>query len=96
MRSKKFKDYWFETGTPTLLVNVMKQTSFDVTTLSDNVVVAAEYLNGMQDIVNRPVPLFFQTGYLTIKDYDPEFNEYTLGFPNVEVKNGFLMFIYSY
>ena len=96
LRSKKFKDYWFETGTPTLLVNVMKQTSFDVTTLSDNVVVAAEYLNGMQDIVNRPVPLFFQTGYLTIKDYDPEFNEYTLGFQNVEVKNGFLMFIYSY
>lgn len=61
--SNKFKDYWFETGTPTLLV---------------------------------PVPLFFQTGYLTIKDYDQEFREYTLGFPNDEVKNGFLRFIYSY
>ena len=53
-------------------------------------------LNGMQDIINRPVPLFFQTGYLTIKDYDNEFQEYTLGFPNDEVKNGFLNFIYSY
>ncbi len=93
---REFKDYWFETGTPTLLVNVMKQTSFDVTTLSDNVVVTADDLNGMQDIVNRPVPLFFQTGYLTIKDYEPEFREYTLGFPNDEVKNGFLKFIYSY
>lgn len=94
--SNKFKDYWFETGTPTLLVNVMKKTSFDVTTLSDNVVVSVEDLSGMQDIVNRPVPLFFQTGYLTIKDYDSEFREYTLGFPNDEVKKGFLKFIYSY
>ena len=96
LRSKKFKEYWFETGTPTLLVNVMKQTSFDVTTLSDNVVVPAAKLNGMQDIVNKPVSLFFQTGYLTIKEYDSEYNEYRLGFPNDEVKNGFLNFIYSY
>lgn len=93
---REFKDYWFETGTPTMLVNVMKKTSFDITTLSDNVVVPVSKLNGMQDIVNRPVPLFFQTGYLTIKDYDSEYNEYRLGFPNDEVKNGFLDFIYSY
>ena len=92
----EFKEYWFETGTPTLLVNVMKNTLFDITTLSDNVVVAESKLNGMQDIVNRPVPLFFQTGYLTIKDYDSEYDEYRLGFPNDEVKNGFLEFIYSY
>ena len=94
--SNKFKDYWFETGTPTLLVNVMKQTSFDVTNLSDNVVVSTDDLSGMHDIVNRPIPLFFQTGYLTIKDYDKEFREYTLGFPNDEVKIGFLKFIFSY
>ena len=94
--SRKFKDYWFETGTPTLLVNVMKKTSFDITTLSDNIVVPASKLNGMQDIVNKPVSLFFQTGYLTIKDYDSEYDEYRLGFPNDEVKNGFLEFIYSY
>ena len=94
--SNRFKEYWFETGTPTLLVNAMKQTSFDVTTLSDQVEVAVEDLSGMQDIINRPIPLFFQTGYLTIKDYDKEFNIYTLGFPNDEVKNGFLKFIFSY
>lgn len=94
--SKEFSDYWFETGTPTLLVNVMKQTSFDITTLTDNVIVSVDDLNGMQDIVNKPVPLFFQTGYLTIKAYDKEFQEFTLGFPNDEVKNGFLKFIYSY
>ena len=94
--SNRFNEYWFETGTPTLLVNVMKQTSFDVTTLSDQVEVSVEDLSGMQDIINRPIPLFFQTGYLTIKDYDKEFNIYTLGFPNDEVKNGFLKFIFSY
>ncbi|MGM9788437.1 MAG: AAA family ATPase [Candidatus Cryptobacteroides sp.] len=94
--SCRFREYWFETGTPTLLVKVMKQTSFDVTTLSDKVVVSSNTLNGMQDIINQPVPLFFQTGYLTIKDYDAEFQEYRLGFPNDEVKNGFLNFIYSY
>ena len=93
---REFKDYWFETGTPTLLVNVMKKTSFDVTTLSDRVVVSADDLSGMQDIINNPIPLFYQTGYLTIKDYDKEFKEYTLGFPNDEVKTGFLKFIYSY
>lgn len=94
--SNRFKEYWFETGTPTLLVNVMKLTSFDVTTLSDNVEVTSYDLSGMQDIVNRPIPLFFQTGYLTIKDYDDEFDIYTLGYPNDEVKNGFLKFIFSY
>lgn len=94
--AQKFKDYWFETGTPTLLVNVMKKTSFDITTLSDNVIVSSTALNGMQDIVNRPIPLFFQTGYLTIKGYDKEYKEYRLGFPNDEVKNGFLDFIYAY
>ena len=66
----------------------MKQASFDVTTLSDNIIVPAMTLNGMQDIVNKPVPLFFHTGYLTIKGYDNEYNEYRLGFPNDEVKNG--------
>ena len=96
LRFKKFKDYWFETGTPTMLVNLMKQTSFDITTLSDNVEVSSADLSGMQDIVNKPIPLFLQTGYLTIKNYDKDFNIYTLGFPNDEVKTGFLKFIFSY
>ena len=93
---KEFREYWFATGTPTLLINVLKYTSFDVTTLSDNVVISATTMDGMNDFVNRPVPLFFQTGYLTIKEYDREYREYRLGFPNDEVKNGFLNFIYSY
>ncbi|MGM9737378.1 MAG: AAA family ATPase [Candidatus Cryptobacteroides sp.] len=92
---RDFREYWFETGTPSLLVNVMKQTSFDITSLTDNVIVGIDDLSGMQDITGRPIPLFFQTGYLTIKDYDREYQEYRLGFPNNEVKTGFLRFIYS-
>ena len=95
-RSNKFHEYWFETGTPTMLVNLMKQTSFDITRLTDKIVVSDSDLSGMQDIIKRPIPLFVQTGYLTIKDYDKEFHEYTLGFPNDEVKNAFLKFIFSY
>ena len=71
-----------------MLVKVMKQTSFDITTLSDNVVVSSATLSGMQDIVNRPVPLFFQTGYLTIKGYDPETDLYRLDIPNKEIRVG--------
>lgn len=95
-RSNKFHEYWFETGTPTMLVNLMKQTSFDITRLTDKIVVSNSDLSGMQDIIKRPIPLFVQTGYLTIKGYDKEFHEYTLGFPNDEVKNAFLKFIFSY
>jgi hypothetical protein len=73
----------------------MKQTSFDITSLSDRIFAMDYMLDGNQDISFKPVPLFFQTGYLTIKGYDPEYREYRLGFPNDEVKNGFLNFIYS-
>ena len=96
LQDRCFNAYWFETGTPTMLADVAKRTEFDITTLSDNVIATASALGGMQDIVNNPVPLFFQTGYLTIKDYDKEYREYRLGFPNEEVKDGFLNFIYSY
>lgn len=94
--SNKFRDYWFETGTPTLLVNVMKQTSFDVTRLLEDFDVSAFDISSLQDIAQRPIPLMHQTGYLTIKHYDQEFREYTLGFPNDEVKNCFLNYIYPH
>lgn len=94
--SNKFRDYWFETGTPTLLVNVMKKTLFDVTRFLEDIDVSAFSISSLQDIAQRPIPLMHQTGYLTIKGYDKEFKEYTLGFPNDEVKNCFLKSIYPY
>ncbi|MBO5193945.1 MAG: PD-(D/E)XK nuclease domain-containing protein, partial [Bacteroidales bacterium] len=91
----KYGEYWFETGTPTLLVDVMKKTTFDVTRIEEQET-TAPVLSGVDSILDNPVPLFFQTGYLTVKDYDPSFGIYSLGFPNREVKNGFLNFLMKY
>ncbi len=93
--NRKYGEYWFETGTPTLLVDVMKKTTFDVTRIEEQET-TAPVLSGVDSILDNPVPLFFQTGYLTVKDYDPSFGIYSLGFPNREVKNGFLNFLMKY
>jgi predicted DNA-binding ribbon-helix-helix protein len=84
-----FKYYWFQTGTPTMLLKQIVADDFDVPDL-ENEVTASEidimnYRPGSDDVV----PLLFQTGYLTIKNRDDMFGEYTLGFPNNEVRHGF-------
>ena len=93
--SLKFKEYWFETGTPSFLVKVMRKTSYDVTRLSGDLV-GSSLLTDVNTAFLNPVPLLYQSGYLTIKGYDPRFNLYTLGFPNMEVKDGFLNFLLGY
>ena len=90
--SLKFKEYWFETGTPTFLVKVMKETDFDVTSLS-NPEIDAPSLMDVDSVYHNPVPLLYQSGYLTIKGFEPEFGMYRLGFPNREVKQGFLNYL---
>lgn len=86
-------NYWFATGTPTLLVKMLKQNNYRLSNLTEGVQASSYELNGMENSENNPVPMFFQTGYLTIKDYDKEFKTYTLGFPNEEVKRGFINFL---
>ena len=93
--SNKFREYWFETGTPTLLVKVMQKTSYDITTLSDGEA-DSTLLSTINTVFDNPIPLLFQTGYLTITGYDEEYGLYRLGFPNREVKTGFLNFIFQY
>ena len=93
--SLKFKEYWFETGTPSFLVKVMRKTSYDVTRLSSDLV-GSSLLTDVNTAFLNPVPLLYQSGYLTIKGFDPRFNLYTLGFPNMEVKDGFLNFLLGY
>ena len=93
--SLKFKEYWFETGTPSFLVKVMRKTSYDVTRLSSDLV-GSSLLTDVNTAFLNPVPLLYQSGYLTIKGFDPRFNLYTLGFPNLEVKDGFLNFLLGY
>ena len=93
--SLKFREYWFETGTPTFLVKVMQETDYDVTRLSDEEIDAPSLMD-VDTVYHNPIPLLYQSGYLTIKGFDPEFGMYHLGFPNREVKHGFLNFLVKY
>ena len=94
-QNKKFREYWFETGTPGFLVEVMRKTSFDVTTL-ENQTVDSTLMSNADAIFENPVPYLFQSGYLTITGYNDMFRLYQLGFPNQEVKNGFLNCLLKY
>ena len=85
---QKFGRYWFETGTPSYLVDVMKQDRYPLPDLTQEQV-TGDFLNSIDSMSKNPIPLIYQSGYLTIKDYDPEFGFYTLGFPNKEVEEGF-------
>ena len=88
---KNFGSYWYETGTPTFLVRQLKETSFDIRKFTDHTLYASESL--LKDYTGDnpdPVPLLYQTGYLTISDYDSAAHEYTLSFPNEEVQYGFI------
>jgi len=86
----ELQDYWFETGTPTFLVRMLKDIEFDVKSLENDVKISVDAVNKYRVDTANPVPLLYQSGYLTIKDYDARFNKYILGFPNEEVRYGFL------
>lgn len=86
-----FGSYWFETGTPGWLVNKIKENAFDIRKFTNQTLYASEAM--LKDYTGDnldPIPLLYQTGYLTISDYDPRLNRYTLCFPNEEVKYGFM------
>ena len=89
----RFGSYWFQTGTPTVLVELLKQSEYDLRTLIDGVEMKESAFSEYRVAENNPIPLIYQSGYLTIKDYDERFHLYTLRFPNDEVKYGFLDFI---
>lgn len=89
---RQFGSYWFETGTPTFLVELLKHCRYDLNRLTQEMAMA-DSLNGMDSMEENPVPILYQSGYLTIKDFDREFRYYTLGFPNKEVEEGFTKFL---
>lgn len=92
LENQAYKNYWFATGTPTFLANMLRETDFDLRNLDGVQVTEASLTDDRADARN-PVPMIYQSGYLTIKDYNERFQEYTLGFPNDEVRYGFLNFI---
>ena len=91
LSSKRFMEYWYGTGTPTFLTVALKQTQKDISELIDNEVeVDITDLSQVDSYKVNPIPLLYQTGYLTIKEANPDFGTCRLGFPNREVQNGFL------
>ncbi len=92
LRSEEFRDYWFQTGTPTFLVQLMKETDTDLREIDGIELQARDFADYRLD-ADRPLPVIYQSGYLTIQDYDPEVGLYTLGYPNAEVRESFLNFL---
>jgi Holliday junction resolvase-like predicted endonuclease len=88
--NRDFGDYWFATGTPTFLAKMLQEGDFEIPDLENNIHVSISDITNYKAGMNNPVPILYQSGYLTIKDYDTEFDEFILGFPNEEVKYGFL------
>lgn len=89
---RAFGNYWIESGTPSMLVEQLKRTHADLQVLM-NAEASENSLSGLDLDSVSPIALFFQTGYLTIKDYDRRGRIYRLGVPNEEVKEGLLEYI---
>lgn len=88
----RYKDYWFETGTPTFLVDLMKMHNYRLPDMTKERV-SDDVINSVDSLSTNPIPVIYQSGYLTIKGYDERFKKYLLGFPNREVEEGFLNFL---
>lgn len=88
--SGELKNYWFATGTPTFLVNYLKAAHYNIPDLDGKVELDESMLNEYRADAKDPIPILFQSGYLTIKEYIEEVNMYRLGFPNDEVRYSFL------
>jgi len=95
---KRLGDYWFESGTPTFMVQLMEQKTFKIPDLEGKIKLSIRNIDEYRIDYKNIAPLLFQAGYLTIKDYDKRLDKYVLGYPNDEVKYAFcekLMLAYT-
>lgn len=90
---RELGDYWFQTGTPTFLVEILQKSEYDLRTLLNGIEAPSSMFSEYRVEANNPIPLIYQSGYLTIKGYDKEFGNYLLQFPNDEVRYGFINFL---
>ncbi len=95
LKNLTFGDYWFETGTPTYLVTLLQNYNYRIDELTQEQV-TEDVLNSIDPSSQNPIPVIYQSGYLTISGYDEEFELYSLGFPNREVERGFTRFLIPY
>lgn len=88
----RFGNYWFATGTPSYLVHLLQKHNYKLEEI-ENVETTAEVLDSIDPDESNPIPVIYQSGYLTIKHYDAEFGIYSLGYPNQEVEEGFVRYL---
>ena len=93
-QKRKFMDYWFSTGTPTYLMRLLANNHENINELAGKEYPAAEFVD-YKATKQRPLPMIYQSGYFTIKGYDPTFDVYRLDFPNEEVRNGMIALLAS-
>ena len=94
-KKRQYGSYWFETGTPTYLVELLKLHKYDLYRMAHEKT-TSDVLDSIDASSTNPIPVIYQSGYLTIKGYIPEPRIYELGFPNREVEEGFLKFLLPY
>lgn len=88
LKSRNLDDFWFASGTPTYLIRLLAHTKENLNELTGRYYDASDFIDYRADI-ERPLPMIYQSGYLTIKAYNRLTRTYLLDFPNNEVKRGF-------
>ncbi len=91
---QEISDYWFASGTPTYLLRLLESSDENVNELTGEFYDKAQFVDYRAD-KQLPLPMIFQSGYLTIKEYDQEDDTFLLDFPNDEVRRGFLTLVAS-
>ena len=89
MSKHKLSNYWFGSGTPSYIINVMKKYHYGISDLERRSTSIREF-DVSPEQMTSPLPLLYQSGYLTIKKYNPIMQRYTLDYPNREVRIGML------
>ena len=89
LNALKYKNYWFSTGTPTFLIELLQEADFNVLDL-EGLEATDEEFDAPTEQIQSPIPVLYQSGYLTIKEFDSEFQVYKLAYPNKEVRKGFI------
>ena len=89
LNAKEYKNFWFSTGTPTFLIELLQEADFNVRDL-EGIEATDEEFDAPTEQIQSPIPVLYQSGYLTIKGYDSDFQIYTLAYPNKEVRKGFI------
>ena len=89
LNARDIAPYWFGSGTPSFLLKLLDKYHVNLSTLESQETVLSSFDQSTEEMTDA-LPLLYQSGYLTIKKYDPMFQEYTLGIPNREVRNGLL------